>query len=90
MQRMVKSEQEASNPDRLTLHKTAPPQRYHYEWLYLAYTLLKLGNHYVLNPRNIYASSLFEADEDWLNDFAAYLQNLDFYRDYDKRPELLK
>lgn len=67
-----------------------PPTRYHYEWLALAHTILKLSNHYIINPRNIYAESLFDADEDWIAEFGNYLQDLDYTRDSRKQKQAVQ
>ena len=70
--------------------RAAPPRRYHYEWLALAHTILKLSNHYIINPRNLYAESLFDADEDWIAEFGNYLQDLDYTRDSRKQSQSVK
>lgn len=59
--------------------------KHHWKWFDMADTLLEMGI-YVINPRNIHATSLKEADADWLSGFARYRRGLQFMRDLRKRP----
>jgi len=58
--------------------------KHHWVWYDMADTLLDMGI-YVINPRNIYAKSLKEADADFMTGFARYRRGLQFFRDQRKR-----
>ncbi len=44
----------------------------------------------IINPRNIYASSLHELDEDWMRDKHTFSETVKFLKDYGKRDSNMK
>ena len=85
VKRVVEAEKR-SKPDYLILLEPPAPAHYHWHYLHLANLLFEASGVYVLNPRNIGAASLFDADGEWLEDFQRYRQYLQFERDKDRRP----
>jgi hypothetical protein len=45
---------------------------------------------FILNPRDVGSSNLFEADADWIRDFNNHQDYLQYYVDYKKRPAHMK
>lgn len=82
LREMVAAEKSGDKP---TLHMPPPPRRYHWSLLALAHSIFEASGTYIVNPRSM-SASLFDADTDWLADFANYRKALQFHRDYDKRP----
>ena len=81
-----KAEHRASLPVNQYPKRALP---HHWQYYDMADTLLEMGI-YVLNPRNIHATSLKEADADWITGFARYRRGLQFHRDLRKRPNETK
>lgn len=67
-----------------------PPKAYHWRLLSLANQIFEASKTYIINPRDIFNTSLIDADSDWIEDFHRYRQHLQFERDKDKRPPELR
>jgi hypothetical protein len=72
------------------LEAPPPPGAYHWQLLNLANRLFEAAQIYVINPRDIYNTSLMDADSEWIEDFHRYRQMLQYERDKDRRPAELR
>jgi hypothetical protein len=79
------ADEKRSGSDKIALRWPKREFKYHWEWLALACQIEDANNIVILNPRNIQASSLKEADRIWLRDKGRYRRGLRFVRDKDKR-----
>lgn len=84
MQHWIDKEEAERRAKMLVLQYPRKALKHHWKWYDMADTLLEMGI-YVINPRNIHATSLKEADADWITGFARYRQGLQFRRDLRKR-----
>ena len=84
----VAAEEKRSGTDKLTLRYPQHKFKYDWHWIAMAVDLEDAMEVVILNPRNIQAKSLKEADSDWLKDKARYRQGRRFVRDRDKRAKV--
>lgn len=62
--------------------------KYDIQWLELADQYVDISGQMIINPRNIHATSLMEADGIWMRDFARYRQLVKYFEDEGKRQEI--
>lgn len=62
--------------------------KYHPQWLSLADDYYELTKQFIINPRNLHATSLKEADVPWMNDCITWQQMKRYLGDSDKREKL--
>lgn len=77
-----------SAPDILTARWPKRQFKYHWEWVAQAVELEDAMNIVILNPRNIQAKSLLEADSHFLRDKNRYRKARNFVRDREKRAKI--